>query len=74
MSRRRHARANISLLRQHLPCRRIIWLLPYDRARAAIVTRIAAGFGDEILDMVEFPSCDRIHSASYSQVAVALLR
>ena len=73
-ARRRRVRVNISFLRQHLPVRRVIWLLPYDRRRAAIVESIAASFGDEILDVARFASRDGIHPASYRQVAAALLR
>ena len=64
----------ITYLRQGLPSRRVIWLLPYNRARAAIVTRIAVHFGDEVLDVGLFPTRDGIHPASYAEVAKHLLR
>jgi hypothetical protein len=64
----------ITNLRSHPPSHRYIWLLPYDRSRAALVRRIAATFGDEILDLARFPSRDGIHPASYRTVAGALLR
>ena len=64
----------IARLRQNLPSRRVIWLLPYDRARAAIVESISVRFGDEVLDIAEFPSRDGLHPSSYDAVAKRLLR
>ena len=66
--------ARIGILRQNLPSRRVIWILPYNRARAAIVSSIAMRFGDEVLDIAQFPTRDGLHPATYSSVARRLLK
>ena len=66
--------ARISHLRLNLPSRRVIWLLPYDRARAAIITSIAIRFRDEVLDIAAFRTRDGLHPTSYTEVAKRLLR
>ena len=51
---------------------RVIWLLPYHRRTAYTVTQIAFRFGDEVVDLARFPTRDRIHPASYRDVARTL--
>jgi hypothetical protein len=61
-------------IRASVRTRRVIWLLPYARQQAYVVSSVAATFGDETLDLARFPSRDRIHPASYGDVARTLLR
>lgn len=61
-------------IRAGLTTRRVIWLLPYARRQAYIIASIAATFGDETLDLIQFSSKDGIHPADYGEVARTLLR
>ena len=61
-------------IRRSVATRRVIWLLPYARAQAYTVSSVAAIFGDETVDLLRFPTHDRVHPRSYSDVATALLR
>lgn len=61
-------------IRAGLATRRVIWLLPYARRQAYIVSSVAAKFGDETLDLMRFETKDRIHPADYGEVARTLLR
>lgn len=54
--------------------RRVIWLLPYARSQAYVVSSVAARYGDETVDLIRFATVDHIHPRSYSQLASALLR
>lgn len=65
---------SLSLIRASFCYRRVIWLLPYARAQAYIVSSIAARYGDETVDLVRFPTADHIHPRSYSDLASTLLR
>lgn len=64
----------LSRIRGSICFRRVIWLLPYARPQASIVSAVAARYGDETLDLARFPSRDQIHPYNYSEVAAALLR
>ena len=64
----------LAKIRSTVCFRRVIWLLPYARPQAYIVSSVAARFGDETLDLVRFETRDRIHPRNYSQVAAVLLR
>ncbi len=68
------ALARITALRGSAGGRRVIWLLPYERRRAALVRRVAVTFDDEVLDLARFATRDRIHPADYRSLAAALLR
>lgn len=61
-------------IRAGIRTRRVIWLLPYARQQAYVVNSVAASFGDETLDLKRFATKDRIHPASYGEVARTLLR
>jgi hypothetical protein len=63
----------LAQLRQSIRSRRVIWLLPCSRQRAMIVNSIAVRFGDEALDLAQFPSRDSIHPRSYGDVAASLV-
>jgi len=66
--------AETASVRNRMPSARVIWLLPYDRSRAYVVRRVAASFGDEVLDLARFPSRDRLHPSDYGALTRALLR
>ncbi len=61
-------------IRSSICLRRVIWLLPYARPQAYIVSSIAARYGDETMDLIQFKTRDHVHPRSYSEVASALLR
>lgn len=64
----------LSRLRARLATRRVIWLLPYARPQAYLVSQVAFAFGDETLDLKRFPTRDNIHPRSYGDVASSLLK
>lgn len=64
----------VARLRRSVATRRVIWLLPYSRARAYLVNSIAISFGDETLDLARFPSRDGIHPVRYRDVVDTLLK
>ena len=66
--------AKLARLRRSIFTRRVIWLLPYSRPRAYVVNSVALSFGDESLDLMRFPTKDRIHPDRYGDVAEALLK
>lgn len=66
--------SKLSRLRQSVVTRRVIWILPYSRARAYLINSIAIRFGDETLDIIRFRSRDHIHPISYDDIAVVLLK
>lgn len=66
--------SNLLRIRSSICFRRVIWLLPYSRPQAYVVSSVAARYGDETLDLARFDTRDRIHPRSYTDVAVALLR
>ena len=61
-------------IRSSICPRRVIWLLPYARPQAYIVSSIAARYGDETMDLLQFKTRDHVHPRGYSEVASALLR
>lgn len=67
-------RNSIRTLRLTISSRRVIWLLPYERRRASIVAEVAVRFGDEAVDLRQFPTRDGVHPANYRAVASSLLR
>ena len=72
--RRERVYRAIFSLRSRLRSRRVIWLLPYNRPRSAVVVWIASRFGDEVLDLQRFASRDGLHPVSYARIAATLLR
>ncbi|RVT93277.1 hypothetical protein [Sphingomonas crocodyli] len=63
---------NLANARMALGRARVLWVLPYDRRAAYSVTQVAFRFGDELIDLAGFATRDRIHPASYREVAAAL--
>lgn len=61
-------------LRRSISSRRVIWLLPYSRPRAYLVSSVAISFGDESLDLSRFPTRDRVHPIRYASVAGVLIK
>ena len=64
----------LSDLRRSISSRRVIWLLPYSRARAYLVNSVAISFGDESVDLSRFSTRDQIHTSRYRDVADTLLK
>ena len=62
----------IAGIRTVLRARRVIWLLPYHRGAAAIVTRIAIRFRDDRLDLAAIATRDGVHP-DYRALADALV-
>lgn len=52
----------------------VVWLLPYDRRAAYQVRRVAASFGDMVLDLAQLPTRDQLHPTTYAGIAIALHR
>lgn len=59
-------------IRTALRARRVIWLLPYHRGAAAVVTRIAIRFRDDRLDLAAIATRDGVHP-DYRALADALV-
>ncbi|QJU59910.1 hypothetical protein HL653_21110 [Sphingomonas sp. AP4-R1] len=66
--------ANLIGSRMALGRARVVWILPYRRQSAYAVTRIAFRFGDDVVDLAQLPSRDRIHPASYRALAERIRR
>ena len=67
-------RKNLLRIRMRILTRRAIWILPYSRPQAYIISRIAVAFGDETIDLARFATIDRIHPQRYGDLAAALLK
>ena len=65
--------ARLTSIRIRTICHRVIWLLPYSRQHAYIVNSVAATYADETIDLLRFPTRDRIHPTRYDLVARVLL-
>jgi hypothetical protein len=48
---------------------RIVWILPYERQRAALVAALGIQRGDRIVDAARFRSADGLHPSSYFELA-----
>lgn len=59
-------------MRQVLWRSRVIWVLPYHRNAAYLVTRVAFSFNDAVIDLATFPSRDGVHPRNYAAVAQAI--
>ncbi len=74
--------SNLYATRQRITAQRVIWLLPYNRAAAYQVLRVAVAFGDFKLDLAELPGLPLprhperglIHPQTYVGIATALRR
>lgn len=64
----------LTTIRATVASRRVIWILPYARAQAYLVSRVAARFGDETIDLARLESRDRIHPRRYADLAGLLLK
>lgn len=64
--------ANAIARRSSVKAARAIWLLPYNRANAAVVREVAATFGDYAVDLARQPTHDQLHPNSYRPIARAL--
>lgn len=63
----------IEQLRARLKGLRVIWVLPYARPQAYAIRSVAVRHSDEALDLLQFPSTDRVHPSDYRDVARRLL-
>ncbi|WP_242121289.1 hypothetical protein [Sphingomonas lacusdianchii] len=63
---------NLSALRGRLVAGHVTWLAPYNRKAAAVVTALAYSRRDSVVQLSSYPSRDRLHPASYRQVASGL--
>ena len=61
----------LASLRAGISASKVIWVVPYDRRAAVLVTRIARANGDRWLELAELPSADRVHPYRYAPLAVA---
>ena len=50
----------------------MIWVLPYERRAAYVVSRVAFGFNDALIDLAMYPSADGVHPRNYVAVANAI--
>ena len=63
---------NLLAVRRRVSAARVTWLAPYDPGAARIVVALARALGDDVLPLSAFASRDRLHPASYRQVATSL--
>ena len=74
--------SNLYATRRRISAQRVIWLLPYNRAAAYQVLRVAVAFGDFKLDLAELPGLPLprrierglVHPKTYTGIATALRR
>lgn len=64
--------ARLDQLRARISARYIVWIMPYHRRAAQIVRATAARYGDNVIDLAELPTRDRLHPVSYQGLGVAL--
>jgi hypothetical protein len=63
---------HVTRIRMSLKVRRVIWLLPYHRRAAMVITQVARRFRDDHLDLAGLPSADGLHP-DYARLADALV-
>ena len=63
---------NLLAVRRRVSAVRVTWLAPYDPGAARVVLALARSLGDKVLPLAAFASRDRLHPASYRQVAASL--
>lgn len=63
---------NLLTLRRRVLAGRVTWLAPYHPGAAQVVTALARSFGDEVVQLANYGSKDRVHPNSYTSIAVSL--
>lgn len=61
-------------LRKTVRARHVVWILPYDRRAASVVSVVARHNHDLVIDLARFPSKDGIHPSDYGAIATSLRR
>lgn len=64
--------SNLLAVRRRVSAVRVTWLAPYNPAAARIVLALARSVGDDVVQLSAYSTRDRLHPASYRQVARAL--
>ena len=63
---------NLLAVRRRVSASRVTWLAPYNPAAARVVVSLARALGDDVVQLASYSSRDRLHPASYRQVAMSL--
>jgi hypothetical protein len=64
---------NLIAIRQTLTADHVVWIAPYNRSVAYLVSEIARSFGDSLVDVAETaPVRDGLHPHSYNRLAQLL--
>lgn len=67
--------ADLRAIRSKQPNAKAVWILPYNSQGKAVVSKVAASFGDATVDLSNFPMAQdgyKAHPQSYSAVATAV--
>lgn len=64
-------RANLDSIRSHIKATEIIWILPHDEGKNAIVTNVAAQYQDPAIGFGQVVSKDGIHPTGQGYAAIA---
>jgi hypothetical protein len=62
---------NAARLRRTITARKVIWILPYNRVAAGVISIVAGRFRDSVVDLRPVPSRDAVHP-NYRQVNRAI--
>lgn len=65
---------NLRRVRAVIVADRVVWVMPYHRHAAGAVQRVAHERGDSVVDLASIKTNDRVHPASYSDLALKVKR
>lgn len=61
-------------VRKHIKAHQVVWIIPYNAQRAAIVETVARERGDRFVELSHFKTRDNIHPSSYDAVARKIMK
>jgi hypothetical protein len=65
---------NLRTVRRQVESYRVIWIIPYHAAAREQVRRVAAEWGDGLVDLMDYRTKDGVHPQSYKELANGIVR
>jgi lysophospholipase L1-like esterase len=65
---------NLRSVRRQVEANKVIWVIPYHAAAREQVRRVAAEWGDGLVDLMDYRTKDGVHPQSYKELANGVLR
>ena len=65
---------NLRTVRRQVEAYRVIWIIPYHAAAREQVRRVAAEWGDGLVDLMDYRTKDGVHPQSYKELANGLVK